>query len=82
MEIHWILERAVFDIYLIAYVTETFGPGRTRFLQYATKSGITEKLNTAQAIWQVGKGDGVFLDILNDNGTIKDFEFIKKWISG
>jgi hypothetical protein len=70
------------DIYLVAYVAETFGKGRKRFFQYVKEKGISQKDNTAQAIWQVGKGDGVFLDILHNDGTIKDIEFIKKWING
>lgn len=32
------------------------------------------------AIWQVGKGDGVYLGILNYDGRIKDWEFFNKWI--
>ena len=70
------------DIYLVAYVSETLGAGKKRFFQYIKESGISERDNTAQAIWQVGKGDGMFLGILNDDGTIKDVEFIKNWISG
>jgi hypothetical protein len=70
------------DIYLVAYVTETFDAEKKRFFQYIKENGISEKDNTAQAIWQVGKGDGIFLNILNDDGTIKDLEFIKKWING
>jgi hypothetical protein len=27
-------------------------------------------------------GDGVFLEILRDDGTIRDVEFIKGWITG
>ena len=38
------------------------------------------KKNSAQAIWQVGKGDGVYLGILNLDGTVKDWNFINKWI--
>jgi hypothetical protein len=70
------------DIYLLAYVAETFGAGKKKFFQYVKEKGISQKDNTAQAIWQVGKGDGIFLDILNDDGTIKDKAFIKKWING
>lgn len=45
------------------------------------EKAISDKLNTAQAIWQVGKGDGVFLDILNNDGTIKDFDFFNKLVA-
>jgi hypothetical protein len=70
------------DIYLVAYVAETFGSGKKRFFQYVKENGISKKDVTAQAIWQVGKGDGVFLEILHNDGTIKDVEFIKKWVNG
>lgn len=69
------------DIYLVAYVAETFGAGKKRFFQFIKEKDISQKENTAQAIWQVGKGDGVFLDILYDDGTIKDVDFFKKWIN-
>lgn len=31
-------------------------------------------MDSALAIWQVGKGDGVFLNILNEDGSVKDYE--------
>ncbi len=70
------------DIYLVAYVAETYGAGKSTFFNYIKQSGISEKENTAQAIWQVGKGDGVYLEILNDDGTIRDWNFIVDWIKG
>lgn len=70
------------DIYLIAFVAETYGPGKQIFFDYVKRNGISEKDNSAQAIWQVGKGDGVYLDVLNDDGTIKDRNFFAKWIRG
>jgi hypothetical protein len=33
------------------------------------------------AIYQVEKGDGVFLRILNNDGTVKDWEFMYKWVN-
>jgi len=69
------------DIYLVAYVSENYSMGKDQFFQFIKDSGISKKSNSAQAIWQVGKGDGVFLDILNDDGTIKDWEFLKKWVA-
>lgn len=69
------------DIYLVAYVSETYGAGKGKFFKYIRDTKISDKTNSAQAIWQVGKGDGMFLGILGDDGTIKDFEFIKKWVS-
>lgn len=41
------------------------------------KNGITDKSNSAQAIWQVGKGDGTYLGVLNDDGSVKDWGFLK-----
>lgn len=67
------------DIYIVAYVTETYGTGKDIFCKYIKDNEISKKKNSAQAIWQVGKGDGVFLDILNLDGTVKDWDFIKKW---
>lgn len=69
------------DIYLVAYVSSNNGSGKKKFFQFIENKGISKKTNTVQAIWQVGKGDGVFLDVLNDGGTIKDWEFFKKWVS-
>lgn len=70
------------DIYLVAYVSENHGSGKSRFFQFIMDSRISRKDNTAQAIWQVGKGDGVFLDLLKSDGKIKDYEFFKNWING
>lgn len=46
------------------------------FFDYVFKNGITEKEGSAQAIWQVGKDDGIYLGILNEDGSIKDWNFI------
>ena len=53
------------DIYLVAYVAEQYITGKQAFYEYVLKNGITDKPNSAQAIWQVGKGDGVYLKVLN-----------------
>jgi hypothetical protein len=68
------------DIYLVAYITETCGIGKDSFFEYIKKNDISDKYNSAQAIWQVGKGDGVYLEILNNDGTIKDWNFVKEWL--
>ena len=73
---------SVIDIYLVAYVAETIGPGKDEFFKYVKNSGISDNGNSAQAIWQVGKGDGVFLDILYDNGRVKDWNFMVRWVEG
>jgi hypothetical protein len=70
------------DIYLVAYVAENYGPSKKIFFDYIKSSGISDKDNTAQAIWQVGKGDGVYLGLLKEDGTIKDWSFFTTWING
>lgn len=70
------------DIYLVAYVSETHGSSKSRFFQFIMDSRISQKDNTAQAIWQVGKGDGVYLELLESDGSIKDYGFFKSWING
>ena len=50
---------SVIDIYLVAYVAEIKGAGKEEFFRYVKNVGISDKSNSAQAIWQVGKGDGV-----------------------
>lgn len=69
------------DIYLVAFVTETYGIGKERFFKYIRDNEISDKENSAQAIWQVGKGDGVYLDILHHNGKVKDWPFIREWLN-
>lgn len=75
------LGASVVDIYLVAYVAEMFGVGKEIFFKYVKNKGISSKKNSAQAIWQVGKGDGVYLQILNENGSIKDWNFVMEWLS-
>lgn len=69
------------DIYLVAYVANEYGVGKNIFTKYIFDKAITEKINSVSAIWTVGKGDGVYLGILNDDGSIKDNEFIEKWMT-
>ena len=73
---------SVIDIYLVAYVAETFTPGKDTFFKFIYDNKISDKPNSAQAIWQVGNGDGVFLKVLNIDGTVKDSEFMRLWIQG
>jgi len=74
------LGASVIDIYLVAYVAETIGVGKQPFFDYIKDNRISEKVNSAQAIWQVGKGDGTYLEILNDNGSVRDWHFFKVWV--
>ncbi len=69
------------DVYLVAYIANSFGVGKGVFEKYIFDKQITEKINSVNAIWSVGKGDGIYLDVLNRDGSIKDIEFMKKWIA-
>jgi hypothetical protein len=70
------------DIYLVAYAAENYQPGKQAFLEYVLKNEITDKPNTKQAIWQVGKGDGFYLGVLNEDGSVRDWGFFEKWVKG
>ena len=70
------------DIYLVAFVAENHGKGKELFYKYVKENGISDKDNSAQAIWQVGKGDGVYLEVLHNDGGVKDWEFLKSWVEG
>ncbi|MFJ7678646.1 hypothetical protein ACIQXQ_11460 [Peribacillus sp. NPDC097198] len=70
------------DMYLVAYVTENNCIGKDQFFHYMKIMGITDKPNSAQAIWQVGKGDGVYLEILHNDGSVRDWNFFASWIKG
>lgn len=69
------------DIYLVGYVAHKIEPGRDTFFQFLLNHGVTTKINSMMAIWQVGKGDGVFLGILNEDGSIGDWDFVNAWIN-
>ncbi len=70
------------DIYLVGYVSKKYGSGKDNFFRYIKDNNISDKANSAQAIWQVGKGDGLYLGILNNDGSIRDWNFIRKWLEG
>lgn len=67
--------------YLVAYVSENIATGRESFIEYCLNNGLAGTPNSANAIYQVGKGDGVFLRILNNDGTVMDWEFMYKWVN-
>jgi hypothetical protein len=67
-------------IYLVAYVSESYGEGQERFNEYIIEHKISNNIEDAQAIWEVGISDGVYLDLLNEDGTVNDWNFFKKWI--
>jgi predicted house-cleaning noncanonical NTP pyrophosphatase (MazG superfamily) len=70
------------DIYLVAFVAESIKPGKQALFEYVISNGITDKPNTAQAIWQVGKGDGVYLGVLHEDGSVRDWDFFRRWVKG
>lgn len=64
------------DIYLVAYLTESLGPGRSVFMDYL-KNWVPNE-GSRSAIRQVGLGDGKYLGLLYQDGTVKDWAFFKK----
>ena len=70
------------DIYLVAYVAEKYGSGKNVFGRFIMESGISDKQNSVNAIWQVGKRDGIYLGLLNEDGTIKNWSFFEEWLAG
>jgi hypothetical protein len=71
-----------FDIYIVAYVSENIDTGRDAFIEYCLNNEMAGTYNSANAIYMVGKGDGVYLRILNDDGTVRDWEFMNRWVKG
>jgi predicted house-cleaning noncanonical NTP pyrophosphatase (MazG superfamily) len=69
-----------FDIYIVAYVAENIGTGRTTFIDFCLKNGMAGTEKSANAIYQVGRSDGIYLNILNEDGTVKDWKFFKQWM--
>ncbi|MDU1605142.1 MAG: hypothetical protein E6845_19480 [Clostridium sp.] len=70
------------DIYIIAYVLAgedniDLNQGVYEFLK---ENNISESQYTTKKIIRIGKGDGVFLEILDDDGMVADYEFFRKWI--
>ena len=70
----------VLDIYLVAYVSENYGQGKERFNEYIIEHKISSHIEDALAIWEVGISDGLYLELLNEDGTVDDWEFFKKWV--
>jgi hypothetical protein len=64
------------DIYLVAYLTESFGTGKSVFMD-RLKNWVPNE-GSRNAIRQVGLGDGKYLGLLNKNGTVKDWEFFER----
>ncbi|KHD16248.1 hypothetical protein [Clostridium butyricum] len=71
---------SVIDIYIVAYAAYSYGTGRDNMFRLIKEKHISEKVNSSNAIYCVGKGDGIFLGLLNKDGTVKDKEFFKNWI--
>lgn len=71
-----------FDIYIVAYVSENIDIGREAFIGYCLNNGMAGTYNSDNAIYMVDKGDGIYLRILNDDGTVRDWEFMYNWVKG
>ena len=37
-------------------------------------------ISLSKAIYTVGKGDGIYLDLLYSDGKIKEWDFFDKWV--
>lgn len=70
-----------FDIYIVAYVAENIGIGKEEFTKFCINKRMAGTPNSAGAIYNVGKGDGIYLGILNKDGTVKDWDFMNKWVN-
>jgi hypothetical protein len=71
-----------FDIYIVAYVSENIDIGKEAFIDYCLNNGMAGTVNSSNAIYTVGKGDGFFLEILNKDGTVRNWKFMNKWVYG
>lgn len=71
----------VFDIYIVAYIAEKIDVSKGAFIDYCLKNGMAGTENTANAIYSVGKGDGIFLKILYDDGSVRDWDFMNRWVN-
>ena len=70
------------DVYLVAYVANEFGIGRGVFEKYIFDKQITEKINSVNAIWTVGKGDASILGFLIPMVPLKMLNFSKSGFQG
>ncbi len=68
-------------IYVVGYVAKLYGPGKGNLRKFVFENGISDRENSVNAIWSVGKGDGEYLGILDNNGRFYDMDFLRKWIS-
>ena len=66
-------------IYLIAFISENYGPGKEIFSRAVKELEITKKENLIRTIWKVGQCDGQYLGVLNADGTIRDKNFFRQW---
>ena len=67
-------------IYLVAYISENYGQGQERFNEYIIEHKISSHIEDALAIWEVGTSDGIYLELLNEDATVADWNFFKKWV--
>lgn len=72
----------IVDIYIVGYVNQIYGQGKEILAKWLKEEKVTDNEKSVGAIWQVGKGDGVYLEILNKDGSICDWGFMYKWLYG
>ncbi len=69
-------------VYLIAYCADQ-SPGKPlpeAVKLFYKKAGIVKKPYQINAIVNIGKGDGIFLGILDSEGNAADLVFMRKWL--
>jgi len=71
-----------FTIYTVAWIAEHYEGGRQTFLQIASDMHLAGTENSINAIWTVGRRDGMDLELLNNDGTVADWGFFRHWIEG
>ncbi len=67
-------------VYLMAYyINQSNDPSLIDFKNFCIENEISDKENSASAIWNVGTSDGKFLDLFDDDLNIVDFDFFINW---
>lgn len=70
----------VLAVYLVAYISENYGQGQERFNEYIIEHKISNNIEDSLAIWEVGTSDGLYLELLDEDGAVVDWDFFKKWV--
>lgn len=69
-----------FTIYTVAWIAQNYGSGATAFREAAQELELGGTDKSINAIWQVGKRDGVDLELLNNDGSVADWSFFRQWL--